>query len=140
MQNLKLINSNVKVLKLFAIVLVALVSSCAIQQTPLNSQLTKTTQESIFYTLSDAILVKVPNAKSIQLKADAKWKKVGYIEQGDVFSSTDQAVVIEGFNVYEGYIVVHESALVGFYLPFEKSFIEINPTSIQFNKEPLDEN
>lgn len=136
---LKFISRSSEQLRWFPLVLVILLCSCAIQQTQLNSQLTKTPQELHRYRLSEAVTVNVSNAKAIHLRKEAQWQKMGYIDQGNVFSSTDQVVVIESFNVYEGYPVVKESRLVGFYLPFEKSFVEVNPISIQFNKELLDE-
>ena len=56
------------------------------------------------------------------LKAGTRWRCVGRLPQGDVFTTSDQILTVEASNVHEAYIVVESRNLVGFYLPVEKAF------------------
>ena len=56
------------------------------------------------------------------LKKGTKWRPVGHLPQGDVYTTSDQVLTVEASNIQEAYIVIEQSALVGFYLPVEKTF------------------
>ena len=57
------------------------------------------------------------------LQARTVWHQKGTTEFGDVFSTKDQIVKVEASNIYETYIVISNSSLVGFYLPGQKTFV-----------------
>lgn len=86
--------------------------------------------ETAVLTLEEPLKVKVSRAQSLILKKDSTWSLVGELPQGKVLKPLDQIVVINSFNVYEGYIVVNDDALVGFYLPVTDGFVEVDPTVI----------
>jgi hypothetical protein len=56
------------------------------------------------------------------LKANTTWNQVGVTESGKVYATKDQVVKVEASNIYEAQIVITNHALVGFYLPVEKTF------------------
>ncbi|MEL7297535.1 MAG: hypothetical protein AAGJ86_07710 [Pseudomonadota bacterium] len=86
--------------------------------------------------LQEPAVIRVTNAAKIELKANTVWNHIGQIDQGDVYRTCDQVVVVNSFDVFEAAIVVSESNLVGFYLPIEKSFVEAKqPTALQFTTE-----
>ena len=67
---------------------------------------------------------------SRHLNQSSKWKKVGGITQGTVYSPVDTTFAIEGAQVHEAYLVVQTGKLVGFYLPVEKSFSPLRSDQI----------
>ena len=56
------------------------------------------------------------------LKRGTKWRPVGRLPQGDVYTTGDQVLTVEASNIQEAYIVLASRKLVGFYLPVEKTF------------------
>lgn len=56
------------------------------------------------------------------IRKDSSWKPVGRIAQGKVYACANDTFSVEGAHVHEAYLVVTSGALVGFYLPVEKSF------------------
>jgi hypothetical protein len=60
-----------------------------------------------------------------KLKKGTIWHYVGTISYGDIFKTYDQILTVEASNIYEAYIVISSTKLVGFYLPVEKSFSPI---------------
>ena len=56
------------------------------------------------------------------LRKGTKWRPVGRIPQGDVYTTSDQVLTVEASNIQEAYIVVESRRLVGFYLPVERTF------------------
>ncbi len=56
------------------------------------------------------------------LRAGTRWELVGVVSQGEVYRTRDQVVTLQGDDIHEGYIVVSQGALVGFYLPVERAF------------------
>ena len=64
------------------------------------------------------------------LKAKTRWEYVGKTSYGDVFKTKDQVLTVEASNIYEAYIVVSSSKLVGFYLPVEKTFSPLSDPKV----------
>jgi hypothetical protein len=62
------------------------------------------------------------------LPANSRWQAIGLLPQGTVYQRIDGVFSIEGRHVHEAYLVVHESALRGFYLPGEASFAPLTPS------------
>ena len=56
------------------------------------------------------------------LKADSLWQDVGKVDQGEVYKPWHDVFTIEGSHIHEAYLVVADSRLTGFYLPYEKKF------------------
>jgi hypothetical protein len=61
-----------------------------------------------------------------RLKAGTRWRQVGSIEQGAVFATQDQVVMVEASNNYEAQLVVADGCLKGFYLPVERTFVAVS--------------
>jgi len=74
------------------------------------------------FQLNAELKVDLGTGFSRTLKKGTKWDYVGTVPFGDVFKTNDQILTIEASNIYEAYIVVSASKLVGFYLPVERTF------------------
>jgi hypothetical protein len=86
------------------------------------------------FRLTRAAEVKLSTGYSTTLRANTRWELVGTVPQGEVYRTKDQVVTLEGDHIHEGYVVVKQGALVGFYLPVERTFspvTEVQPLSIQ---------
>ena len=108
-------------LRSWPIVLIALLAACApaVVQVPTSSM---TPSEGKHLELSDTVYVSLSTGYTTVLKAQTTWALVGQIEQGEVYKTRDQVVTVEGSHIHEAYLVVKDGALVGFYLPVERTF------------------
>lgn len=103
--------------------------ACSATQIKLDSELIPSNSASVFE-LANGVSIQASNSRASVLNAGTKWVEVGTIEQGVVYRTKDQVVIVNSFNVHEGYIVVRESQVVGYYLPVEKTFVESKPVLI----------
>ncbi len=115
--------------------LVGFLFSCSANQIQLQSQIVSSIAEDTdtVFVLKEEVIVKASNVKATTLKAGTRWSKVGSIDKGAVYCTKDQVVIVNSFNVHEGYIVVDQDKVVGYYLPIENTFIQSKPTSINFS-------
>lgn len=102
-----------------------LVGSCAPAVVQEPTQLTPATEKS--FRLTQAAEVGLATGYSTTLRANTTWQQVGTVPQGEVYRTRDQVVTLEGEHIHEGYIVVNQGALVGFYLPVERTFSPVTP-------------
>lgn len=109
-------------------------ASCSAKQIQLESELQASTDTDSYYVLDEEVNIKASHAKPTKLNVGTRWKQVGLIKQGIVYRTKDQVVIVNSFNVHEGYIVINQENIVGYYLPIEKSFIEVIPTPIKLSK------
>jgi hypothetical protein len=65
---------------------------------------------------------------STKLQPGTRWELVGRLAEGEVYRTRDQVVTVEGSHIHEAYVVVNEGALVGFYLPVERTFSPVTPS------------
>ena len=79
------------------------------------------------FRLTRSVRVPLSTGYSTTLRADTRWQSVGTVAQGEVYRTRDQVVTIEGAHIHEAYIVVKDRALVGFYLPVERTFSPVSP-------------
>ena len=121
-----------RIIKYF--ILAWLISSCSAQQVKIPSQLIASNETNILFELRQGITIKALYAEPTFLKTGTRWTKVGIINQGSVFRTKDQVVIVNSFNVHGGYIVVNKDAVVGYYLPIEKTFVETKPVIIKLSK------
>ncbi len=119
--------------KIIHISFLLLITACSANQVRLQTELIPSSNSSLFE-LEEAISVKASNASATKLKAGTTWQEIGRIEHGVVFKTKDQVVIVNSFNVHEGYIVVNNAEVVGYYLPIEKTFIKSKPVSINLVK------
>lgn len=117
--------------RLIAAVAAGFVSGCSITQIPVSERLVVDRNPSIV-ALQESVRIELSGAKDVLLRAGTSWTCFGSIEQGTVCSSADQLVVVESYNTRQAYIVVHDDQVVGYYLPVENSFVEVEPVKIHF--------
>ena len=115
-----------------ALVASALLAGCSTSQIKLQNDLVYANENRTEFVLKDFVEVEALHAKPLTLKANTRWYKVGTIDRGVVYGTYDQVVIVNSFNVYEGYIVINEGNVVGYYLPTEKTFVETKPVTINF--------
>ena len=102
-----------------------LLASCAPSVVHESARLTPDTGKSL--RLTRAAEVRLSTGYSTTLRAGTRWELVGTIPQGEVYRTRDQVVTLEGAHIHEGYIVVKQGALAGFYLPVERAFSPVTP-------------
>jgi hypothetical protein len=78
------------------------------------------------FKLGKEIQITLDTGYSRKLKDGVRWDYVGVIPVGEVFTTNDQILTLEGSNIFEAYIVVSSGKLVGFYLPVQKAFSSIS--------------
>ena len=113
-----------RILGLLAL-LALLVGSCAPAVVQEPTQLTPAVRKG--FRLTQAAEVALATGYSTTLRANTTWQLVGTVPQGEVYRTRDQVVTLEGAHIHEGYIVVDQRALVGFYLPVERTFSPVVP-------------
>lgn len=115
-----------------------LIISCSAKQIPLQSQLVTSKDFNSIYVLDEEISIQASNAKPTVLKSGTKWTRVGSINQGTVYRTKDQVVIVNSFNVHEGYIVINQDNVKGYYLPIEKTFVEVKSVPIKLSKKGIE--
>jgi hypothetical protein len=68
----------------------------------------------------------ISTGRSTTLRANTRWELVGTVSMGEVYRTRDEVVTVRGDGVHEGYIVVRDKTLVGFYLPVERAFCPVS--------------
>jgi hypothetical protein len=82
------------------------------------------------FVLEQRLTIRAPHAEPLTLRAGTHWRQIGTIEQGSVFDTDDQVVIVNSFDVHEAAVVVSERQVVGLYLKVPKSFVEIQAVQI----------
>ena len=62
------------------------------------------------------------------LVSGSRWVEFGTIAEGTVYKPRGTVMTVEGRNISEAYIVLHDSSWVGFWLPVEKGFVPVETT------------
>jgi hypothetical protein len=109
------------------------IAACAPPVTQLPAQLTPGTGKS--FRLTREVEADISTGRSTTLRANTRWELVGTVSLGEVYRTRDQVVTVRGDGVHEGYIVVREGVLVGFYLPVERAFCPVERNQ-QLSIEP----
>ena len=74
-------------------------------------------------TLASNASILLPTGYTRLLSQGSRWRKVGTLQQGDVYQCQGSVFTIEGRNIHEAYLVLTPArTLVGFYLPGESRF------------------
>lgn len=107
---------------------VALAAGCAfdishVRQQP--AQFTAAASPAREFVLTQEVKAKLGTGFPTVLKAGTRWYQVGRLEQGEVFATRDQVVMVEASNNYEANLVVAASCVQGFYLPVERTFVAV---------------
>lgn len=59
------------------------------------------------------------------VRAGSRWLEFGTIAEGTVYKPLGTVMTVEGINISEAYIVVRNRSWVGFWLPVEKEFVQL---------------
>ena len=110
-------------LRIVSLGMALLFAACAPPVKQLPTQLTPGTGKS--FRLTREVEANISTGHSTTLRAGTRWELVGTISLGEVYRTRDQVVTLRGDGVHEGYIVVREGVLVGFYLPVERAFCPV---------------
>ena len=102
-----------------------LLASCTQPLRQEATQLTAVSGKS--FRLTSTAEVPLASGTSTTLRSNSRWELVGGIPQGEVYRTRDHVVTVRGEHIYEGYIVVKDGTLVGFYLPVERTFSPVTP-------------
>ncbi|MBT8101157.1 MAG: hypothetical protein KJO82_15485 [Gammaproteobacteria bacterium] len=119
---------------LIAMLCVLAVAGCSAQleqrAAPMRVQSTN-----LSYVLQNSVELKAARAARTELRAGTRWTKIGEIEQGDVYETKDQVVIVNSFDVHEASIVVANQSVVGYYLKIENAFVAVEPVPIVLSRE-----
>jgi len=102
--------------------------ACAFNLTDVHyspAVLTAETSPQEYVLRQDVRVDRAPCNYDRKLRSGTHWVPVGSVPEGRVFKLRDQVLTIECSNVFEAYPVVHNAALVGFYLPVEKGLVKL---------------
>ena len=86
-------------------------------------------------TLASDVNLSLPFGISAEaLQRGSKWKLIGTIDSGRVYSAVDGVFVVADSDHHEAYLVVDQNNIVGIYSPFNSAFVSCKPVS-PFNVE-----
>ncbi len=108
--------------------------ACSAQMVELPTPMSVTEVSDGVYQLQDSVTIKVKNARPVELRAGTRWQQVGKIDQGNVFDTKDQVVIVNSFDVHEAALVTKDGIVQGFYLKVAKTFVAAEPVSISLNE------
>ena len=109
---------------------VLMVGGCAAQMVALPTPMTVTEVSDGVYRLDQSVTMKAENAQPLVLREGTTWRQIGVIEQGNVFDTKDQVVIVNAFDVHEAAVVTKDGTVRGFYLKVEKTFVAVEPVPI----------
>lgn len=118
-------------------IVVGLLSACSVQQVGLSSPLSAVEVSEGQYKLLDSVAITASHAAPTVLRAGTIWTRVGTIEQGNVFTTKDQVVIVNSFDVHEADIVTRDGFIVGYYLKVDETFVEAKPVPIKLEPREL---
>jgi hypothetical protein len=101
-----------------------LLAACAAAVPALPAQFTAVvpSQAPALLVLQAAATVRLTTGYTRDLPAGGRWRAVGSLPQGTVYSPVGTVFSIEGRHVHEAYLVIKDGVLNGFYLPAESAF------------------
>jgi hypothetical protein len=80
------------------------------------------------FRLVEPVRISIGTGFATRLNGGTVWRETGRVDAGTVFTTNDQIVTVEASNIHEARIVVAGGALVGFFLPVEKTFVSVVPS------------
>ncbi len=113
-----------------------LLAACSAKVIELSAPMSAVDASDIIYSIEESVTIDAPRAAPTVLRAGTTWRQIGTIEQGNVFDTSDQVVIVNSFNVQEAAIVTNNDRVVGYYLKVSGAFVAVDPTPIKL--EPLE--
>ena len=83
-----------------------------------------------FYQLEESVEIRARHAAVLELRTGTHWQRIGKIEYGEVFDTSDQVVIVNSFDVHEAAIVVKDASVVGYFLKVAQTFVAAEPVPI----------
>lgn len=108
----------------------AILFACSANIVEISAPVSIVDADDSIYRLEQGLTIKVSHAAPVVLRPGTTWTKIGTIEQGVIFDTQDQVVIVNSFDVHEAAVVTNDSNIVGFYLKAQKSFVAANPVPI----------
>lgn len=113
------------------LIVVALLSGCATPTVNLSSPMSVRDTADAIFRLEENVTIKAKHAAPLTLRAGTTWRQIGTIEQGRVFETEDQVVIVNSFDVHEAAIVTNDQHVVGYYLKVSETFVEAQAVPIR---------
>lgn len=111
---------------LFARLCVAVLAGCASgKPEPANLVPVAAAESANVIRLSRQVHAALPADAAVTLPGASQWRRVGAIVQGDVYRPLGGQFTVQAPRKTEAYLVVSSGQLVGFYLPGERSYVEL---------------
>lgn len=110
--------------------IISFLSGCSAQMVELTAPMSVVVVSEGVYRLEQSVTIKATHATALELRAGTRWRQIGTIEQGNVFDTKDQVVIVNAFDVHEAAIVTKDTHVVGFYLKVAETFVEAEPVPI----------
>ena len=114
--------------------LTIIIAGCSAQMVELSAPMTVIEVDEGVYHLKENVTIQARNAEPIKLRAGTNWRHIGTIEQGNVFDTKDQVVIINAFDVHEAALVTKDGYIKGFYLKASKTFVEAQEVPIKLTQ------
>jgi hypothetical protein len=114
-------------------VALTLAACAAVQHSPARLEPLAASGQSASRVLAKKVDITLDTGYTRTLKAGSSWRAAGTVDQGDVYRPVGDVFTLEGANIHEAWLVVHNGTLVGFYLPAEHGYSPLGATApLQF--------
>ena len=121
--------AKLSVMRYVAIALLFLQAACSTTVVELAAPMTIVDGD-VSYTVINDVTIDARRAAPTVIRSGTTWRQIGTIEQGNVFDTKDQVVIVNSFNVEEAAIVTNNQTVVGYYLKVSGAFVEVDPMPI----------
>lgn len=104
-----------------------LLVACAaeMKRTPTHYSALSSNASPKIYQNPTEIVVTLPTGRRKAIPSRSLWQYSGSTPEGAIFKSTNLPFMLRDANTHEAYLVISNSKLVGFYLPGEQAFVQI---------------
>ena len=93
---------------------------------PTPTEIVRCKNDCVSFTVSEEIVLdNVFCRYDRTIEKGSKWVHIGDIPEGPVYKPMNTFLTIECSNVFEGYLVLNNKSIKGFYLPVEKGYVPI---------------
>jgi len=117
-----------------ACALVGSLTACAasVRQAPVDFHPRAASMAAPRVAVLETVTIKLPTAYIRTVDKGSRWALAGQVPQGDVYRPVGTVFTIEGRQVHEAYLVVSQQAIVGFYLPGDRTYSAL-PTPVSLS-------
>lgn len=98
---------------------VALLAACAMAVPVVPAEMRPLAVPASDVVVGSDLPVRLSTGYTRTIPRQSRWKAMGTLPQGIVYQPLNTVFAIEGRQVHEAYLVLHQGRLLGFYLPAE---------------------